>query len=228
MIRSLYTNDELKKIPKYRKFLIYRTYNLLTLVLLYAYMTRTSITIMTDNPIRGLITFLLFSFVIYIIVAIHNKSFYGLYTPMKLYQEHILQQVHNKKSQHSMLALMNTLFLVILFYVIVSSELVIVGVFALITFIIQFMFIDMNDLAKIAKVAKKLDVDVDDYRLFDNDIFESLTNEQITYVYGKREELVAFCALTKDLTKEQFQERLDHEEYILVTMIATQMEQLGK
>lgn len=228
MIRSLYTNDQLTKITKYRKFMIYRTYNLLVLVFLYVYMTGTSILIVNQSPIIGLVRFLLFSFVIYIIVVVHDRSFYGLYTPTKLYQEHILEQVNNNKSRHSVLALINTLFLIVLFYFIVSQDVIVVGIFALITFIIQFMFVDLNDLGKIARVAKKLDVDVDDYRLFDNDLFDSLTNEQVFYVYGKREELVAFCALTKNLTKEQFQERLDHEEYILVTMIANQMEQLGK
>lgn len=228
MIRSLYTNKDLKKVPKYRKFMLYRAYNIGSLLVMYGFITVASITKMESTPIIGLLTLLGFSFVIYVIVAVHNHAFYGLNTPVKSFQEHIMEITNNNKGKNPVLAIFNTLFLTVLFFILISQNVITVAIYGLVTLIVQFLLIDLNDLGKIAKVAKKLDVEVEEYRLFDNDLFSSLTNEQVFYVYSKREELVAFCALTKDLDRATFQERLDREEYILVTMIAKQMEKLGK
>lgn len=228
MIRSLYTNNQLKKIPKYRKLMIHRSYNLLILTFLYVYMTASSILMVKQTPIAGMVYFLLFSFVFYIVVAVHNRSFYGLNTPIKLYQERILTQVNNNLNKCPFLGLMNTLFLTVLLYVLVVQNLVVVIGFAVVTFGLQVILIDIDDVAKITKIGNKFEVDVSEYRILDNDIFESLTKEQIFYVYSQREQLVASFAFTKDLTANQFRNQLDHEEYILVTMLANQMEQLGK
>ncbi len=228
MIRSIYTNAELKKVPKYKKFVLLRTFNNLVIVTLAVFITFNAINIVKVNPLQGLIYFLAFSFVIYIVVAMHNKSFYGLFTPMKLYQEHIMIVIKNNKGKLGLLALINTLFLTVLVYFIITHNIIMIGVFAVISLLIHMTFIDINDVSKIAKKATQFDIDIDDYRICDNDIFDNLTTGQTYYVHSVREELVAFIALNKDLTATEFKQRLDREEYLLVTMISRQMERLGK
>lgn len=229
MIRNTYTNKDLRKVPKYQKFLILRTYNLLVVAILFAFIIADSIQKAKDNPIFGLTYFLAFSFVIYIIVAMHNKSFYGMFTPIKSYQEHMLVQLNNNKGRHGLLSIINSAFFAIIFYFTVSNNLMVAGGFAVITLLLQMMLVDTADLAKIYKVSKRFDVDITDYRLFDNELFESLTNEQIYYVHCVREEIVVFCSLAgKELSESEFKQKIDKEEYVLVTMLANQMERLGK
>lgn len=228
MIRNLYTNKDLKKVPKYQKFLILRTYNLFAITVLWAFITVNSIKLVKTTPLLGLTSFLGFSFAIYILVVMHNKSFYGLFTPIKSYQEHMLVMLGNNKSKHGALSLINSAFLGLLFYFAINSNLIYAGIFTLITFLLHMILVDTNDLGKIGRVAKKLDVDVSEYRLFDNDLFESLTTEQIFYVHSVREQLVVFCVLNKELTAKEFNSAIDKEEYLLITMIANQMEKLGK
>ncbi|WOO88983.1 hypothetical protein R2F61_08955 [Mollicutes bacterium LVI A0078] len=228
MIRSVYTNAELKKVAKYQKFVMLRTFNSLVITILAIFITFNAITLVKTNPLQGLIYFLAFSFVIYIVVAMHNKSFYGLFTPMKLYQEHIMIVIKNNKGKLGLLAIVNTLFLTVLVYFVITHNIIVIGVFAVITLLIHLTFIDLNDVSKIAKKASKFDIDIDDYRLCDNDIFENLTTGQAYYVHSVREELVAFIALNKELTATEFKQKLDREEYLLVTMISKQMERFGK
>lgn len=229
MIRNTYTNKDLRKVPKYQKFLILRTYNLLVVAILFAFIIADSIQKAQDYPILGLTYLLAFSFVVYILVAMHNKSFYGMFTPIKSYQEHMLVQLNNNKGRHGLLSIINSAFFSIVFYFTVSNNLMITGGFAVLTLVLQMMLVDTADLAKIYKVSKRFDIDITDYRLFDNELFESLTNEQIYYVHSIREEIVIFCSLAgKELTESEFKQKIDKEEYVLVTMLANQMERLGK
>lgn len=228
MIRNVYTNKQLNKIQKYNKFLILRTYNALVIIALYVFISFNAINIVAERPFIGLIYLLALSFVIYYIVVLHNRAFYGLYTPIKTYQEHIMIVLGNNKSKHGLMSLFNTIFLTALVYFVVTKNIYVVLGFAVITLLLHMVLVDTNDLGKIGRVAKKLAVDVEEYRLFDNDIFENLTAEQVFYVYSKREELVAFIALDKQLTAEKLQAKIDKEEYALVTMMTKQMEKLGK
>lgn len=228
MIRSTYTNKTLLGISKYRKFLILRTYNALVVITLYIFTVANAIEIANTHPLIGLIYLLSLSFAIYFLVTVHNRSFYGLFTPVKQYQANILKVVQNNKSRHGFLALMNSLFASSLVYFVITHNLYFVLGFGLFTLILHMILVDTNDLQKIYRAAKKLDLDVDEYRLFDNSLFENLTREQVFYVYCIREELVAFIALNKQLDKVKLKEEIDREEYVLLTMIARQMERLGK
>ncbi len=228
MIRNVYTNKQLSKVQKYNKFLILRTYNALVIIALYVFISFNAIKIVADSPFMGLLYLLGLSFVIYYIVVLHNRAFYGLYTPIKNYQEHIMVVLGNNKSKHGLMSMINTIFLTALVFFVVTTNIYVVIGFAAITLLLHMVLVDTNDLGKIGRAAKKLDMDVEDYRLFDNGIFENLTAEQVFYVYSKREELVAFIALDKQLTAEKLQAKIDKEEYALVTMMTRQMEKLGK
>lgn len=228
MIRSVYTNNQLKKVGKYKKFLMLRTYNLLIIAVLFSFTVFNAMKMVSETPIIALVYLLAILFVLYVIVVVHDRSFYGLFTPLKIYQENMINVLNNNKGRHGLISLVNTLFLSVLVYFVITEDIIIVAVFALVTLIVQMALVDIADLSKINKIAKKFEIDIDEYRIFDNSIFENLTKEQIFYVHCKREELVAFIALNKELTKEQLVEKFDREEYMLITMIARQMERLGK
>lgn len=228
MIRNKYTNSQIKGIPKYNKLLLFRIFNSLVLFTLYFVALFKGISITNQTPIYGLMYMLIFSFIIYFIIVVNDKALYGLYTPLKNYQAHMLTVVSNKKSKHGLLSLFNTLFLTVLIYTLVTSKVYVVAAFALLSLIVQMVLIDTGDLLKILKLAKKLDVDVSGYRVLDNDLFYNLTQEQVYYVHCTREKLLVSFALNKQLDSEQFKEALDEEEYILISMLAKQMEKLGK
>ncbi len=228
MIRNTYRNKDLSKISKYQKFLVLKAYNSLLLACLYVYAMFKSIEMINSNGYQGLIYFLVISVLIYFVVMLHDKSFYGLQTPIKSYQQNMLIVLHNKKSRHGLNSLISTLFMTILVFIIVNPTIYVLGGFAILTFILHMLLVDTNDLGKIYKKAQKLDIDITEYRLFDNSIFESLTSAQVFYVHNKREELVAYIGLNKDLQAKQLQQRIDQEEYALITMITKQMERLGK
>lgn len=228
MIKNKYTNQQLSKIPKYRKFLMFRTFNLLILVTLYTVATFNSVMLIPYQANLGLLYFFAYSFVILIIVLLHNYALYGLTTSVKRYQARVIKVLQNNKSRHGLLVVLITILYTILAYFIISKQVIFLGVFAIVCLVVQFILVDTNDLGKIKKRASKLEVDIDEYRILDNDIFENLTREQIFYVYAKREEIVVYMYLTKELTAEQFKAKLDKEEYLLVTMMAKQMEDLGR
>lgn len=228
MIRNRYTNKQLYKVSKYRKFLLLRAYHLIVLTSLYTVICFRAIRLIGQNQLHGLAYFLGFSFMIYFIFMIQNRAFYGVATPVKLYQEKILKALGNKKSYYSVFAIFDTLFYTVLVYFIISNSIYACAVFALVSFVLQLALIDINDLHKIKKTAAKLAVDISDYRLFDNDLFSSMTREQIFYVYAIREELVAFISLDKKLTEKKLVDKIEEEEYMLVTMLTRQMEKLGK
>ncbi|WOO87226.1 hypothetical protein RZE82_08915 [Mollicutes bacterium LVI A0039] len=228
MIRNKYTNKQLTKIPKYQKFLMLRSFNLLFIIFIYVMMTFKANLIVSSGEILGLSYLLGCSVVAYVLIILHNKSFYGLVTPLKIYQEQMLKSLSNKKSRHGLYSLLITLFYTVLMYFIVTKDLRIVGGFALLTLFIQFALVDVNDLAKINYMAKKLDLEIDEYRILDNDYFDNLTKEQIFYVYTVREEIVVYLYLNKNIQAEALKAKLDEEEYLFVTMLAKQMEKYGR
>lgn len=228
MIRNNYTNSQIKNISKYKKFLLFRTFNGLVLFILYFVALFNGISIINQSPIIGLTYMLVFSFIIYFIIVVNDKALYGLYTPLKNYQAHMLEIVSNKKNKHGLLSLFNTLFMTALIYVLITPNVYILGAFVLISLIVQMVLIDTADLPKILKLAKKLEVDVSEYRILDNDVFSNLTKEQVYYVHCVREKLVVSFAINKQLDNKQFKEILDEEEYKFISMLTKQMEKLGK
>ncbi len=228
MIRNTYRNKELGKISKYKKFFMLKAYNSIVILGLYIYAMFKAIDIANTNGYSGLIYFLIISVLIYFAVVLHDKSFYGLLTPLKSYQQNMLIVLQNKKSRHGLNSLLSSLFLTVIVFVVVSPSIYILGGFAIFTFIVHMLLVDTNDLGKIYKKTQKLDIDISDYRLFDNSLFESLTAAQVFYVHNKREEIVAYIALNNNLTSKQLKERIDQEEYVLISMITKQMERLGK
>lgn len=228
MIRNKYTNSQIKKIPKYNKFLLFRSFNSIVLFFLYFIALFNAIRIVNQTPIYALMYMLIFSFIIYFIIVVNDKALYGLYTSLKNYQAHMLEVVSNKKSKHGFLSLFNTLFMTTLLYVLVTSNIYVVGAFALISLVVQMVLVDTADLPKILKLAKKFDVDISEYRVLDNDVFHNLTKEQVFYVHCTREKLLVSFALNKQLDAKRFKAELDEEEYIFISMLAKQMEKLGK
>lgn len=236
MIRSVYTNSRLLQLSKYRKMLYLKGYNIVLIFLIYMMALKSTIQMANYNQTRdALILFAIYSLLVGLYIYIFSSLFYGLITPVKMYQSRAMIKLNVKKSRSSIFALILAILIMPIVYFVVAEgfgfdlqSLYVAIVVGLISFLINGFFLDFNDLGKIYKRSKKLGVDITNYKIFDKATFDNITHDQKYYLYSVREIIAADVMLNKKMTAEEFKEKIDKEEYIFISIITKQMEQLTK
>lgn len=236
MIRSVYTNKRLLKISKYQKMLMLKAYNIILLFTIYILALKSIIEMANYNQTRdGFILLIIYSLLIVLYIYIFSSLYYGLITPVKMYQSRAMIKLNVKKSRSSMYAFILSFLIAPMVYFVLANGFglditilyISIGI-VIITFLINGFLMDFNDLGKIYKRSKKLQVDISEYKIFDKGIFENITLDQKYYLYSIREIIAADIRLNKKMTAEEFKELIDKQEYIFVSLITKQMEKLGK
>ncbi len=228
MIRSQFSNKELLKTSKYMRFEIAKIYNAMIFFTLYVIVFFNSIHILDHDPLLALIYFLAYSVAIYFVLYLFSRSFYGILNPAKTYQNYILNKIVFSGANQSLILILMSVITAILVFAIMDSNLIYTGVVFLVSFVINTLFILPNDAVYIRKVADKLDIDGDDYRILDDYIVNTLSQEQKVYLYTKREEIAGAILTNKKIEKEELKALLDKEEYVIVSMVTRQIEQFER